>query len=223
MSVLKDVKDFFSIAWQVTTVRWLTIIAVIILIATFMHGCSMDSSTKKYEQQISQWKTSATIALQKNTVAQHQVDSLLQDSKSKDSKIAVLLTASSKLQNTQAVMRLKDDSTLNRLKAQLPDTCLVALALAEQYRTEGDLLRGSLSLEKATEAEKDGQIVDLKKSVGIEQLQNDSLRTVILNVPVYKPEKVLGFIPLPSRKQSFVVGAVLGVVGAATAILSIHK
>jgi len=60
-----------------------------------------------------------------------------------------------------------------------------------------------------------GTITSLQTSLRSETRRADTLQTIVFQIPEAPPsEKILGFIPLPSRKTSFIVGAIAGVAGS---------
>lgn len=62
-------------------------------------------------------------------------------------------------------------------------------------------------------------IVALENAVFFQTERADSLESVILNMPEGPPsEKLFGIIPLPSRKTSLIVGAIIGAFGTYTIV-----
>jgi len=122
----------------------------------------------------------------------------------KDDRIKVL-TASSKTQHTTNGTKL--DSIAN---APLDDSCHEVFKVATALREETDTLHALVQVLESRDTLRVRDISLLTTQKSLLQTQSDSLRKLVITVPKYKAPKLLGFIPMPSRKATFVVGAVAG-------------
>jgi hypothetical protein len=197
------------------------LLIAIFSIGYFSYSCGKSNKQSKYEQQITLWKARTDSLLRLNTRVNVRVDSLNRIVTSDNSKANVISTEINKLRNVADRDRSKRDESLIHLRATLPDTCKVVIQLADAYQREADTLRTALNLAETRDSLRKHEIDLLHTNVTLLRTQNDSLVRLVVSVPISKPSRLLGIINLPTRKTSFVMGIVTGVV-VATAVLSSH-
>ncbi len=212
---------------QSLNVNWSIIVKVLIgvivlfAVATTVNQCHVQS-LNKYEQQVQEWKTNEQRLLVKNDSLAKELVIIRTTADraraSADSLSRVVSTARAR-SNTN---RTRIDTTLAQLRNELPDTCKSALALAEAYRTEVIALDAALEHAEERDVHRLVEIDALRTGLSALTVQNDSLTHLVRTVPVYKEPKLLGFIPLPDRKTSAVIGFVSGVAVTAVVISAIN-
>jgi len=193
-----------------------------LLLGAILFGCHQDSTVKSYEQKVAQWKhTSDSLSLANDSLIVR--NKTLTDINTKTLAWADSVRAHDKATVTTHVMqRRKADSTLTVLQQTLPDTCKAALTLSNTYREQADSLlvalnnefiRGdSLKVLDDSLVTQNGRLLKL----------NTDLDTQLHLMPVYKAPKLLGLIPYPSRKQSYVVGIASGILVTMLATHQLH-
>ena len=95
------------------------------------------------------------------------------------------------------------------------------VAVVEQ---ENEELKVALSAADMLQQNLVNQVALLTMSLDTQTLRADSLYTIVMNIPEppSNPNKVFGFIPKPSRIQSFFIGAALATVAAWKISESLH-
>lgn len=197
---------------------------VLLLSVYFLGSLGKKQPDNKVQQEIEQIK-------KKNDSLQIVIDS-------SQTKIKILSDTQTRVLKSAAVLSAKiaikdraNDSLLKILEAKestAPDTCkpqiTEALNLAESYKSSRDSLRivnkdlqEALRLDTLKFRER-----DMQDSIRIHQIKNlnTSVSAAIEALNKEQHQTFLG-IPLPSRKTSFVVGTVVGLVGAAAIVTSI--
>jgi hypothetical protein len=208
MQVLKRLwgNGAFSTAFLVTA-------AVVI---TYMFGtCGQPTKKDPYFDQMKAWQARATEAEQNNDVLIKENTRLTQYSDSIGKVVAKRDGKINKLIASADSARKKNDSTLITLENTLPDTCKLALNLAKNYRGEADSLHKAVDSAKVSISELKSSTDSLKLSNKGLLTQNTNLLRIIADVPVYKEPKLLKIFPMPTRKTSFIVGGVVGVIATA--------
>lgn len=183
----------------------LKVAGVIILIVLIFDYVSHANDKAKYERDIAKWKTESTRILKQNDSVRKVVKVLEQKSDSVN-KVADDYSAE--------IARLRSKAprvVVKEVFKSLPDTCQVVVKALEDEQARGDSLDKALDIAEKRDTLRLTSIALLTKGNGLLKQENDSLKRLVLTVPVYKTPKFLGFIPYPSRKASFVSGAVLGV------------
>ena len=115
------------------------------------------------------------------------------------------------------------------LKAQVTDSVLNEtppevreyIAVVEE---ENEELKVALSAADMLQQNLVNQVALLTMSLDTQTLRADSLYTIVMNIPEApsNPNKVFGFLPKPSRIQSFFIGAALATVAAWKISESLH-
>lgn len=205
-----------------SSMRVILIVTGVCLIGYTCYHVNSSTDQSTYQTEINTWKSRANKVLSDNNSLRTSVDSLNLLVHKNNLKADSLHTKIAALENSTLKNRQNNDIILTGLENSLPDTCKHALDLAKSYRSESDTLR--LALNDATQLDsiRGVQIFQLETNVNNLTVQNDSLKHVIVDVPVYKPQKFLGLFRLPSRKTSFVVGVALGVAGTVGVIAGTH-
>lgn len=190
-----------------TFIKWGVIVGVVLLLA---HSILSIFQKTEYEKELSKWKAIATRALALADSA--QTESI------KANRFADSLKVVASIQTTE-IDRLKHDAdvlsrrapTIRWLRESLPDTCKVAIDAAETQTRRAGKLDSALVVANQRDTNRVKTIDKLTFANGLLNVSNDSLRKLITTVPEYKQPKIIGFIPYPSRKTSFVAGIVTGV------------
>ncbi len=121
------------------------------------------------------------------------------------------------------------DRERQELKAQVTDSILDEtpqevreyVAVVEE---ENEELKVALTAAERLTQNLEGQVALLTMSLDTQTQRADSLYTIVMNIPEApsNPNKVFGFIPKPSRMQSFFIGAALATVAAWKISESLH-
>lgn len=185
-------------------------LAVVAIFGAYAFGSCGHHDDTQYQKELATWKAKATVAIAVSDSVNKENNRIKIENAKRDSITTVQGTEIARLRKNADVMRQKNDATLDSLQKTLPDTCKSALDLAKNYRKEGDSLRVALDTAHVRDSVKTSQISDLTGINEKFRVSNDSLRQLIVTVPVYKEKKILGFIPLPSRKVTFITGVILG-------------
>lgn len=201
-----------------------SIILVCLLAVTgWFYVDSLKLKSDSYETNMKFWQSEARVAGIKNdslraehNIVIHQVDSIDKIVDTRDQRIA-------KLNEAVLVMRHKNDSTLVVLKKTLPDTCKTVIELAERYNAEADSNYMLWKTEALNNRDLKYENFLLKRDNSKIIANNDSLVKLLRTVPVYKEPKAFGFIPLPNRKTSFVIGGTVGVVVGVAVMVVLHR
>jgi hypothetical protein len=211
------------VIWKDGAFRTIFLVLGVASLAYFARTCHNPVKQTTYEQEMTTWKSRATVAevindslKADNARKLRYVDSVEKVVKLQDVKIA-------KLKSDVVIIRRKNDVTLTHLQHTLPDTCKAALDLAVSYRAESDSNKKALNF---VEIEKN-DLLKGKDSLKIANAnllqQNTSLLAIIHAVPEHKSDKFLHIFPLPSRTTAFVGGGVLGVVTTVVAIIELRR
>lgn len=199
------------------------LIAGALLIVTFMHGCEQSKNATKYEQEMKTWKKTAESALANSAKTDRMNDSLAKENAVQKQKGDSLNSVIGKLQTKRNEQGRKNDSTIKDIIDQVPDTCKTAIATVDSLRkVEINLANQQIANLNQLDTTRLVTISNLQVALKNMTADRDSLKKVVLTVPVAKKDKLLGFIPLPSRKQSFVTGVVTGIV-VTGAVLSVIR
>jgi hypothetical protein len=203
-------------------VRWVLGIVLVLLALTFARGCDADRRVVEYERKMTEWKhtsevmTENSIALDKRLgQANKDIDSLIHSASIKSDSIAHIRTI-------QRYERVKNDSALASLETKLPAECSDALKLAKSYRKEADDLNVALDVSKSETVDREKARKILADGLESMTSDRDKWKKQALTVPEYKPQKFLG-MNLPSRKQSFIAGTLVGVTVAAVTYTAVHN
>lgn len=180
----------------------------VILAISSIRGCG---ATKQYQTEVKKWKDSVTTIANLHTAKEDSLSKISdQYNKSADSLKGVL----SKLK--QPIIHVTNHK-IDSILVAAPDTCKPIAAILDSVRKERDSIQVFAVTWKLTSLRQDSlrvkSIDSLRVDNGLLKADKDSLVTELKKVPVYKSEKLLGFIPLPSRTASFVVGGILGGIG----------
>jgi hypothetical protein len=202
--------------------------AAVAMLLWFAQTCgkSTDVPLEQYNRDIATWKDTTKKLFAEND--QLKKDNFL--SKHERDSLAAIDTVRTrenrKLKQTVAVVNAKADS-LFRVASGDTSMCvnlcntwkLTAIQYKATVATKDSIIKNDSLLldERALAYAKLGIRFDSTVA------QNDRLAAQLKAVPVYKEEKFLGFIPLPSRKTSLVVGLISGVVITSAAVVLSHR
>ena len=181
--------------------------AIILVILVFDYASNIGKK-KQYDQDIAKWKAESSRVLKQNDSVLKVVKQLEEHS---DSLNTVAEGYSEQIAKLRVAANNPPRVVIKEIAKDLPDTCNVVVdaLVAEQKRA--DALDSALVVAEVRDTLRVKSIALLTTGNGLLRQENDSLRRLVIIVPVYKSPKFLGFIPYPSRKASFVSGAVVGV------------
>lgn len=188
----------------------LVFLVVVAVLGAYTFGSCGRHDDTQYQKELSAWKDKAATAIAVSDSINRENNRIRLENIKRDSITNAQGQEIARLRKNADVMRQKNDATLDSLQKTLPDTCKSALDLAKNYRKEGDSLRIALDTAHVRDSVKTSQIADLTKVNEKFRVSNDSLKKLIITVPEYKEKKILGFIPLPNRKVTFIAGVILG-------------
>jgi hypothetical protein len=229
MSLLDKIKAETSLLQRF----WKQILFGVIALLIFLNLGSCDGLDKW--NKFKEWEKQSKQAV----IWGHKQDSLAIKSKLESDSIASLNKkleeTLSKSKSNADLLRHKNDS-LSKLVfhggphgtivTNLPDTCNKVVELAIGLKLEVDTLKGIVHTDSIIHNNDIARINKLDFSYHTEKSRGDSLSRIIVSMPQPEgPCTLLGFIPCTTRKQTFVLGAVLGIVGVAEGhnIISIVK
>jgi hypothetical protein len=201
-----------ALARNKSNVLWVIVTSAILIVA-YMAGAHSRPADAEYQRQIASWKGRAEQAIAYSKVVEAKIDSITLASKQAERLAAARSEEIAYLRRNMSDLRRKNDATLRELSKILPDTCNAALELAQSYRDEADTLKIALDIADQRDTIRLKDINSLRTGIALQQQVNDSLKSLVLSVPVYKDKKFLGFIPYPSRKVVGIAGIVAGVAG----------
>jgi uncharacterized coiled-coil DUF342 family protein len=214
-------------------VFWGILAIAILCVGTYLGSCSAKTTVQKYNEQLKEAQAnSAKVTAWADSI--HKEALALQHVKDSTDRIRdSLATALRKRDSVIAARNVKiaqlkahNDSIRNELASDTTcvNACIVALNLADSYRDQAE--RADSNVVDLTL-----QVADLKHTISIdsvnynalqhsaalETMRADSLQkqvNIYIKMPGVKdPEKMFGFIKLPSRTASFFIGAGLATVG----------
>lgn len=186
----------------------LKVSGAIILVILLFDYVSNAGKKEQYEQNIAKWKAESSRILKQNDSVLKVVKQLEDHS---DSLNIVAEDYSIQIAKLRVAANKTPRTIVKEIAKDLPDTCNTVLEalVAEQQRA--DKLDSALVVAEVRDTLRVKSIALLTTGNGLLRQENDSLRRLVLIVPVYKSPKLLGFIPYPSRKASFISGTVVGV------------
>lgn len=186
--------------------------AILLVLVAFWYGsCGKTTREGEYAQQMKQWKMERAALLRANDSARVANVKLKAVVDSAEALTRVQSTKIVALSEKANRFRTISDSIRASLNGTLPDTCDAALALADRYRVEGDTLRIALRVAGERDSTQKVVISSLTLSNANLTTLNERMAKQLRILPEYMPKKFLGFIPLPSRSTSFLVGVLAGV------------
>jgi hypothetical protein len=189
---------------------WLIVVVVIGFVAFSCGNRNTTTAEERYQRAMTEWTAEKKAVLAHSDSVMSQVRRLEVEREQNKKAVEQKTGEVRRLTLVNQKQRQKNDSLLAHLGHTLPDTCASALELATSYRNEADTLKRIVAVLESRDTVRVADIQNLTLQKGALVTVNDSLLKLIRTVPVYKPYKVLGFIPLPSRKATFVLGTVAG-------------
>ena len=203
------------------------VIAVLITasVAGYITSWTKQSEIDKYIEEYEQFEEDAVIVREfADSLQEELVENELEVQELQDSMIVIVSNL-----NTSKDRIAELDRERQELKAQVTDSVLNEtppevreyVAVVEQ---ENEELRVALSAADMLQQNLVNQVALLTMSFDTQTLRADSLYTIVLNIPEppSNPNKVFGFIPKPSRMQSFFIGAAVATVVAWKISESLH-
>lgn len=216
----------------------LLIVAALAVAVSLYFSFTQESALDKWRTGFEAWKDSAAVTLIRAdslkqlsdsslavaNEANARADTLTGEIKERDKRIE-------ELEEETRISTAATDSTFDALTGGLPETAVVAAnpSSAEAWirltfslrETNSLLLRRIVLFEvqvhdfEQLDEERLTTIIALRSSLNFQTARADALEVTVKSAPSSPPkERFLGFIPLPSRKTSLLVGIGLGLVTA---------
>lgn len=203
-------------------VKSILFIGLVLILFFYIKSCVSSKDTDKYNAALSTWNIEKVNLLKKNDSLRNIITVHTKQVDSSNKVILVKTNTINSLQKKIINLKKKNDSTLNVLKSDTSciNKCQEAVKLAENYKSQSDSIQKVLTIQMSIDSAYKYSNILLQADKTFLVAQNDSLRKLIVTVPVYKPHKILGIFPEPDRKTSFIMGVVAGTV--ATIELSRH-
>lgn len=196
-------------AWFAQNLKTIIKIAgTIILIILIFDYVSNIGNKEMYDRDVAAWKKESTRILKQNDSVLKVVKQLTVKS---DSLNVVADDYTNQITRLRAAANKPPRVVVKEIINTLPDTCNVVVdaLIIEQERV--DSLNVALDAAESRDSLRLQSIALLTIGNGLLLQETDSLRRLVITVPVYKSPKFLGFIPYPSRKASFISGTVVGI------------
>lgn len=225
------------------TAKTVIIILAVVLIGSFVLSFAQESKIDRWREAYEEFQDSAQAVLEFADSVEALADSAMAvadsakqvaDSVTQEIEIVNAQAAAARRQNR--VLEARNDSIFDEITEGVEDVEEAVAAAPEpakpwvrlsfslrnenlELRNEVDLLHMQINNFEIRDNARLGTIAALEATVIFQKERADSLEAIVLAIPDAPPrEKLLGIIPLPSRKTSFVVGAVVGVVTTAVII-----
>ena len=199
----------------------ITLLAIV-LVGTFTFVVGKQQSpdpNEQYLREIDQWKQQAQVASARLDSALEVVEEIR--------KINAILRADNQEKlNRAATLKISISKTrkeLDRVRDSIKtvgidDNCAPIANLADGYRAEADSLKKLVTITESVLVNKDIEIGNLNVALSGLEVKAKELQTKINNFPPDKSkQKILGFIPRPSRVVSF-LGGVIVTLGGVVAV-----
>jgi len=208
-----------------TNVKLVVAVLITASVAGYITSWTKQSQLDQYIEEYEQFEEDAAVVREFADSLQEQlVENVLEVQQLQDSMIVIVSNL-----NTSKVRIAELDRERQELKAQVTDSILEEtpqevreyVVVIEQ---ENEELKVALSAADQLRQNLVNQVTLLTMSFDTQTLRADSLYTIVLNIPEPpgNPNKVFGFIPKPSRMQSFFIGAAVATVAAWKISESLH-
>ena len=197
--------------------KWLLILIGALTMMFFWISKNMPNPhDKNYQTQIAAYQDTTKVLLDQNKnvekanlLLKAAADSLQKISVDKEKQLTTTIknaTVAKKIADSKIAQLQQENAFCENVCADWKNT-----ALNEQKVSD--------SLKKATQDDSTAfaaQITSFGKLTAAYDNRGVEIRNLssqLQKVPVYKPEKILWIIPLPSRKASFIAGGIIGLLG----------
>jgi hypothetical protein len=206
---------------------WVKVCAGILLVGIVMYlfgSCGKQTAHDEYVK----WTHERDSVFKENKIKDIQIQVSDSIAKIKTKKADSLSIAGKRIHLVADSMKKVNATLLQKVQDMIPvaDTCkpqIDSLKLAiSNEKNENDSLRVSNTL--LLNSNTDYRLANLAffRSDSILKLENNRLNAVISLVPVPPKEKLLGFISLPNRKTSFIIGGMTVIVLQVAAHNGLH-
>jgi hypothetical protein len=187
------------------------LILAMVALGAYLYGQGQRPATPdQYTKEVNEWRTKANDASKQATDALRKIDSLKKENQSLDKVNDVLDAKVATVQHKALNTKRQLDSALAELEHKpLPVECEPYVKLATRYRGVSDSLIIAIVTKDDIIMNKTVQINNLNTAVSVSTDKIKELQQVIANSPKPpKPVRILGIIPAPSRKVSFMLGVI---------------
>ena len=208
-----------------TNVKLVIAVLITASVAGYITSWTKQSQMDQYIEEYEQFEEDAAVAREfADSLQEELAENDLEVQELQDSMIVIV-----SILNTSKDRIAELDRERQELKAQVTDSVLNEtppevreyIAVVEE---ENEELKVALSAADLLQQNLENQVALLTMSLDTQTLRADSLYTIVMNIPEApsNPNKVFGFIPKPSRIQSFFIGAALATVAAWKISESLH-
>ena len=208
-----------------TNVKLVVAVLITASVAGYITSWTKQSQLDQYIEEYEQFEEEAAVVREfADSLQEELAENDLEVQQLQDSMIVIVSNL-----NTSKVRIAELDKERQELKAQVTDSILEEtpqevrdyVVVIEQ---ENEELKVALSAADQLRQNLVNQVTLLTTSFDTQTLRADSLYTIVLNIPEPpgNPNKVFGFIPKPSRMQSFFIGAAVATVAAWKISESLH-
>jgi len=208
-----------------TNVKLVVAVLITASVAGYITSWTKQSQLDQYIEEYEQFEEEAAVVREfADSLQEELAENDLEVQQLQDSMIVIVSNL-----NTSKVRIAELDKERQELKAQVTDSILEEtpqevrdyVVVIEQ---ENEELKIALSAADQLRQNLVNQVTLLTTSFDTQTLRADSLYTIVLNIPEPpgNPNKVFGFIPKPSRMQSFFIGAAVATVAAWKISESLH-
>lgn len=170
----------------------------------------LNGAKSDYEAKMEVWKQERDTLLAHNERLNIETDSLQQAVMTRDSVFTVKQNELNRSVRRSREITAKLDAALDSLRRVVPAECDSVVKIADGYRAEIDSLNVVIVKKDSIIGARQSDIWVLNGTVDSLQNENQKLVDKLNDVPEYQEEKLLGFIPLPSRKLTFLIGLAAG-------------
>lgn len=218
MNIMKKIIHLFNTT--VPAVRNIVIVATIVLIAIFINNVKNKNILDEFIKENMKHEQDAKLALAINDSL--NID-IAKNQKSAEDAHKKIILLENRIKSTQENI-LRDNRKVDSLKIVLKDT-------SHTMRDSIDILIDIVPKQDTIIMQKDIVIalretqIQLQEKIVLQQdssikkllIANDTLSKIVASTPTLKknPNKLFGFIPLPSRRTALVVGFIGGVITTA--------
>ena len=208
-----------------TNVKLVIAVLITASVAGYITSWTKQSQMDQYIEEYEQFEEDAAVAREfADSLQEELAENDLEVQELQDSMIVIVSNL-----NTSKDRIAELDRERQELKAQVTDSVLNEtppevreyIAVVEE---ENEELKVALSAADLLQQNLENQVALLTMSLDTQTLRADSLYTIVMNNPEApsNPNKVFGFLPKPSRIQSFLIGAALATVAAWKISESLH-
>lgn len=192
---------------------------VAVLIASFAIG--QCASKNDYKEKVATFEAERRNWLAERQALKSQRDSVIRAASQNARQDSLLVRELAEVIDRSIVEQKQTKATIAGLRrkvaspsdtAELRQTASAAIDLAERTQAANDTLTGHLTSTRDALVRANADKAELIGVIRRLEMSEDSAAVLLNRVPIHKGDRLLGFIPLPSRSASFAIGAVAATV-----------